>query len=43
MKEGGLIVCEAPRHPFPAMYPAIRAGLINAAGRLAPMVLRWTK
>jgi dihydrodipicolinate synthase/N-acetylneuraminate lyase len=41
MKEGGVIDCEAPRHPFPAMHPAVRAGLIEAARRLDPLVLRW--
>lgn len=41
MKEGGVIDCEAPRHPFPAMHPATRAGLIETARRLDPMVLRW--
>ncbi|MDO8251474.1 MAG: dihydrodipicolinate synthase family protein [Rhodoferax sp.] len=41
MKEGGVIACEAPRHPFPAMHPATRAGLIETARRLDPMVLRW--
>ena len=43
MKEGGVIVCEAPRHPFPAMHPDTRAGLIEVAKRLDPMVLRWGK
>ena len=43
MKEGGVITCEAPRHPFPAMHPAVRAGLIETAKRLDPMVLRWGK
>ncbi|WP_114971431.1 dihydrodipicolinate synthase family protein [Rhodoferax ferrireducens] len=43
MKEGGVIACEAPRHPFPAMHPATRAGLIETARRLDPMVLRWGK
>jgi len=43
MKEGGVIACEAPRHPFPAMHPATRAGLIETARRLNPMVLRWGK
>jgi dihydrodipicolinate synthase/N-acetylneuraminate lyase len=43
MKEGGVIDCEAPRHPFPAMHPATRAGLIETAKRLDPMVLRWGK
>ncbi len=41
MQEGGVIACEAPRHPFPAMHPATRAGLIETARRLDPLVLRW--
>jgi 4-hydroxy-tetrahydrodipicolinate synthase/2-keto-3-deoxy-L-arabinonate dehydratase len=41
MKEGGVIACEAPRHPFPAMHPDTRAGLLETARRLDPMVLRW--
>ena len=41
MFEGGVIACEAPRHPFPAMHPATRAGLIETARRLDPLVLRW--
>ena len=41
MKEGGVIACEAPRHPLPAMHPEIRAGLIETARRLDPLVLRW--
>ena len=41
MKEGGVIACEAPRHPFPAMQPDTRAGLIETARRLDPLVLRW--
>ena len=41
MKAGGVIDCEAPRHPWPAMHPAVRAGLIETAQRLDPMVLRW--
>lgn len=43
MKEGGVIACEAPRHPFPAMHPEVRKGLIETAQRLDPMVLRWGK
>src|SRR5665647_3446635 len=43
MKEGGVIACEAPRHPWPAMHPATRAGLIETAQRMNPMVLRWGK
>jgi 2-keto-3-deoxy-L-arabinonate dehydratase len=41
MKEGGVIACEAPRHPLPAMHPDTRAGLIETARRLDPLVLRW--
>jgi dihydrodipicolinate synthase/N-acetylneuraminate lyase len=43
MKEGGIIASEAPRHPFPAMHPAVRAGLLETARRLDPMVLRWAR
>ena len=43
MKEGGIIACEAGRHPFPPMHPDTRAGLIDTAKRLDPMVLRWGK
>ena len=43
MKEGGVITCEAPRHPFPAMHPEVRKGLIETARRLDPLVLRWGK
>ena len=43
MKEGGVIRCEAPRHPFPNMHPAVRAGLMATARRLDPVVLRWGK
>jgi len=41
MKEGGVIACEAPRHPFPSMHPDTRAGLLATARRLDPLVLRW--
>jgi dihydrodipicolinate synthase/N-acetylneuraminate lyase len=41
MQEGGVIACDAPRHPFPAMHPATRQGLLEAARRLDPLVLRW--
>jgi 2-keto-3-deoxy-L-arabinonate dehydratase len=41
MHEGGVIACEAPRHPFPALHPTTRAGLIATARRLDPLVLRW--
>lgn len=41
MKEGGVIACEAPRHPLAPLHPAVRAGLIETAKRLDPLVLRW--
>ena len=41
MKAGGVIDCEAPRHPFAPMHPAVRAGLLATARRLDPLVLRW--
>jgi dihydrodipicolinate synthase/N-acetylneuraminate lyase len=43
MKEGGVITCEAPRHPFPTLHPEVRKGLIETARRLDPLVLRWSK
>lgn len=41
MKEGGVIACEAPRHPLPAMHPETRRELLDIARRLDPLVLRW--
>ncbi len=41
MKEGSVIACDAMRHPFAEMHPATRAGLLETARRLDPMVLRW--
>ena len=41
MKEGGVIASEAVRHPLLPLHPAIRAGLLEIAGRLEPLVLRW--
>jgi 4-hydroxy-tetrahydrodipicolinate synthase/2-keto-3-deoxy-L-arabinonate dehydratase len=41
MKEGGVIACEAPRHPIAPLHPATRAGLIETARLLDPLVLRW--
>jgi dihydrodipicolinate synthase/N-acetylneuraminate lyase len=43
MKAGGVIACEAPRHPFPTMNAEVRNGLLDMARRLDPMVLRWGK
>ncbi|HSI41387.1 MAG TPA: dihydrodipicolinate synthase family protein [Xanthobacteraceae bacterium] len=41
MKEGGVIAHETVRHPLPPLHPATRAGLIEIARRLDPMVLHW--
>jgi dihydrodipicolinate synthase/N-acetylneuraminate lyase len=43
MKAGGIIACEAPRHPFPAMHPEVRKGLIETAKRLDPLIFRWNR
>ncbi|QOT80420.1 dihydrodipicolinate synthase family protein [Cupriavidus basilensis] len=43
MKEGGVIACDALRHPLQPMHPATRAGLLQIARRLDPIVLRWGK
>ncbi len=41
MKEGGVIASEAVRAPLQPLHPATRAGLIETARRLDPLVLRW--
>lgn len=41
MREGGVIRSDAVRHPLPAVHPATRAGLLELARRLDPLVLRW--
>jgi 2-keto-3-deoxy-L-arabinonate dehydratase len=41
MKEGGIIACDAARHPIPPLHPASRAGLIEIARALDPLILRW--
>jgi 2-keto-3-deoxy-L-arabinonate dehydratase len=43
MKEGGVIASELPRHPLAPMHPATRAGLVETARRLDPLVLRWAR
>ncbi|HEX5683864.1 MAG TPA: dihydrodipicolinate synthase family protein [Ideonella sp.] len=43
MHEGGVIACAAPRHPWPDLHPAVRAGLMQTARRLDPLVLRWAR
>jgi len=41
MKEGGVIACDAPRHPWPGLHPEARKMLLEAARRLDVMALRW--
>ncbi|RCW68774.1 dihydrodipicolinate synthase family protein [Pseudorhodoferax soli] len=41
MLEGGVIDCDLPRSPWPAMHPEVRKGLLETARRLDPLVLRW--
>jgi 4-hydroxy-tetrahydrodipicolinate synthase len=43
MREGGVIGSEAVRHPLQPLHPSTRAGLIEIARRLDPLVLRWGK
>lgn len=43
MQAGGVIACDAPRHPWPAMHPEVRRQLLDIARRLDPLVLRWGK
>jgi 4-hydroxy-tetrahydrodipicolinate synthase len=43
MQEGGVIACETGRHPLAPLHPATRAGLLEIARRLDPLVLRWGK
>jgi 2-keto-3-deoxy-L-arabinonate dehydratase len=43
MKAGGVIASDAVRHPIPPLHPAARAGLLEIACRLDPIVLRWGK
>jgi 2-keto-3-deoxy-L-arabinonate dehydratase len=43
MQAGGVIRSDAVRHPIPPLHPAARAGLLEIARRLDPVVLRWGK
>src|SRR3984885_241559 len=43
MAEGKVIACDAPREPMQELHPATRAGLLEIARRLNPLVLRWGK
>jgi len=41
MKEGGVIASDTVRHPLQPLHPITRAGLIEIARQLDPVVLRW--
>ena len=41
MMAGGVIACDAPRHPVAPMHPEVRKGLLETARRVDPLVLRW--
>ncbi|MBB3769474.1 4-hydroxy-tetrahydrodipicolinate synthase [Angulomicrobium tetraedrale] len=43
MKEGGIIANDTLRAPLPPVHPATRAGLLELARRLDPLVLKWGK
>jgi dihydrodipicolinate synthase/N-acetylneuraminate lyase len=43
MAAGGVIRSDAVRHPLEALHPATRAGLLELAGELNPLALRWGK
>ncbi|MGY2985147.1 dihydrodipicolinate synthase family protein [Bradyrhizobium sp. USDA 4508] len=43
MREGGVIKSDAVRHPLQPLHPATRAGLIEIARTLDPVVLRWER
>ncbi|MEX3953365.1 dihydrodipicolinate synthase family protein [Paraburkholderia sp. EG287A] len=43
MKEGGIIDSDHVRHPLLPVEPQTRAGLLEIARRLDPMVLRWAR
>lgn len=43
MKAGGIIACDAPRHPLVPLSDPVRAGLIATARPLDPLVLRWAR
>ena len=43
MREGGVIASETVRRPLQPLHPATRAGLIELARGLDPLVLRWGK
>jgi 2-keto-3-deoxy-L-arabinonate dehydratase len=43
MQEGGIIACDRSRLPAAPLHPATRAGLLELARRLDPLILRWAR
>jgi len=43
MHAGGIIACDAPREPLAPLHPATRAGLLDVARPLDPLVLHWAR
>jgi 2-keto-3-deoxy-L-arabinonate dehydratase len=43
MAAGGVIRSDAVRHPLDRLHPATKAGLLELAGELDPLALRWGK
>jgi dihydrodipicolinate synthase/N-acetylneuraminate lyase len=41
MKEGGVIRCDAVRHPLAPLHPETRRGLLALAAQVSPLALRW--
>jgi 2-keto-3-deoxy-L-arabinonate dehydratase len=41
MMEGGVIRTDTVRHPLEPLHPATRTGLLELAGSLQPVALRW--
>jgi dihydrodipicolinate synthase/N-acetylneuraminate lyase len=43
MAEGGVIACDAVRHPLQPLHPATRAGLLELAREADVLALRWKR
>jgi dihydrodipicolinate synthase/N-acetylneuraminate lyase len=43
MQEGGVIASDRTRPPMPPLHPATRAGLIELARSVDPLILRWDR
>ncbi|HUC65745.1 MAG TPA: dihydrodipicolinate synthase family protein [Stellaceae bacterium] len=43
MAEGGVIRCEATRHPIPPLDPRTRQGLLELVRTVDPLAMRWAR